>query len=76
MKFFKVLFLLAIGFSITPLLVSQSNKKPPVKPSISELEKIRGEKDEILYQPPKQTPQSSTPQPQPQKRQPCPCGRK
>jgi hypothetical protein len=74
MKFFKIILLLVIGFSITPLLVSQSNKKPPVKPNIFELEKIRGEKDEILYQPPKQTPQKLKPQPQP-KREPCPCGR-
>ncbi|MEK9149386.1 MAG: hypothetical protein AAB267_04995 [Candidatus Desantisbacteria bacterium] len=72
MKFFKILFLLAIGFSITPLLVSVSNKKPPVRPSISELEKIRGEKEEILSPPAKQ-PQNIEPRPQ---REPCPCGRK
>jgi hypothetical protein len=74
MKFFKITLLLVIGFSITPLLVSLSNKKLSVKPSISELEKIRGEEDEILYQPPKQTPQRLEPQPQP-KREPCPCGK-
>ena len=76
MKFFKVIFLLVIGFSITPLLVWKSNKKPPVKPSVSELEKIRDEKEEILYRPPKQAPQTPPrSEPQPQK-EPCPCGKK
>ncbi|MDI6751805.1 MAG: hypothetical protein QME07_02965 [bacterium] len=74
MKFFKIFFLLAIGFSITPFLVFVSNKKPTAKPSISELEKIRGEKEEILIPPPTAK-LSSNIEPQPE-RKPCPCGRK
>ncbi|MFH0774516.1 MAG: hypothetical protein V2A53_03340 [bacterium] len=73
MKIFKILSLLIVGFSIAPILVSISNKKPSAKPSISELEKIRGEKEEILNHPIKQTPQNLEPEPQ---REPCPCGRR
>ncbi|MBU1262380.1 hypothetical protein KKG61_02560 [bacterium] len=73
MKIFKVFSLLVVGFGITPLLVSVSNKRPSVKPSISELEEIRRGEEKALNYPTEQTPSNIEPQPQ---REPCPCGKK